>query len=853
MSNKNKEIVMPTWRDKQTPVNAANLNSMVQSIKQNSNDIEILSQAMALLNESKLDKVELQKNVLKFYAKEVEKFSISIPIGSGGSGIPGQDGRDGREIELRKGETHIEWNYVGEDNWKQLVSLEELKGPKGQDGAPGQNGADGTPGRDGNDGVTPNITIGEVTTLEAGQQATVTKTGSKENPVFNFGIPKGKDGIGEGGSTTSITVNGQVYQDENGTINLPNYPEVPTKNSELANDSGFITSDDPIDASTLNGKKFSKPMTKEEYDAIIDKDENTIYLIDDDTAINGVPNYSVNDANKILAVNSNGTGILWTIPTSGGEGGFSIRDVMEGEIFCVSNDAPAPPTYGDIVVSTSNISINENESGTFNVSLTKAPSNNQVVSIEVNNGNCTISPTSLTFTPENHATQQTVNIKGVHDNLSYINKNSTITVSSIGVSSKNIDVTIVNIDAEKVLNSISAIYNQGDNVIYPDSDLDSLKVNLVVTAHYDDESTSPINDYLLSGNLTVGSSVITVSYGGKTTTFNVNVTARPTLSSINAVFTQGNMEVYPTTDLDTLKKNLVVKASYSDGSNSVITEYSLSGELTLGMSVITVSYLDKTTTFNVNVIEAPVIDRNSDAYIENGYMYINTDTIRKAGGAVRRTGEDSTHCYFSFNSNAYEYAGILSSLTAEQGRDFIADNTIPFAGEVSLNDFLNGKVECADTAFIISNRTVYYRIPIAPLGANGDDIISALSSVVPKLGMKLNTSKQLTKYTITDEMIETFKSRNSFGTATGRGEFYTGFIEMDSSITGISVNISACACSLGGYTEKAERNDVHQAWHINVGGSRLNYRIPYEAISGDSIEELKAYLKENRLVFYKFN
>ena len=31
-----------------------------------------------------------------------------------------------------------------------------------------------------------------------------------------------------------------------------------------------------VDAVTLNGKKFSDPMTKEEYDSIVDKDENTI-------------------------------------------------------------------------------------------------------------------------------------------------------------------------------------------------------------------------------------------------------------------------------------------------------------------------------------------------------------------------------------------------------------------------------------------------------------------------------------------------------------------------------------------------------------------------------------------------
>ena len=40
---------------------------------------------------------------------------------------------------------------------------------------------------------TNNITIGEVTTLEAGSDATASITGSAENPVLNLGIPKGAD------------------------------------------------------------------------------------------------------------------------------------------------------------------------------------------------------------------------------------------------------------------------------------------------------------------------------------------------------------------------------------------------------------------------------------------------------------------------------------------------------------------------------------------------------------------------------------------------------------------------------------------------------------------------------------
>lgn len=71
--------------------------------------------------------------------------------------------------------------------------------------------------------------------------------------------------------------------------------------------------------------------------------------------------------------------------------------------------------------------------------------------------------------------------------------------------------------------SISAVYTQSGTV-YDNASLDSLKADLVVTASYDNGTTATVNDYTLSGELTEGTSVITVSYGGKTTTFNVTVT-----------------------------------------------------------------------------------------------------------------------------------------------------------------------------------------------------------------------------------------------------------------------------------------------------------------------------------------
>lgn len=48
--------------------------------------------------------------------------------------------------------------------------------------------------------LVPRFAIGNVVTLEPGQQATVTLRGTAENPILDFGIPRGRDG-GSGGGT----------------------------------------------------------------------------------------------------------------------------------------------------------------------------------------------------------------------------------------------------------------------------------------------------------------------------------------------------------------------------------------------------------------------------------------------------------------------------------------------------------------------------------------------------------------------------------------------------------------------------------------------------------------------------
>lgn len=133
------------------------------------------------------------------------------------------EGGANREIQFQVADGYIQWKYKDEEEWNNLIAISTLEGPQGPQGPKGDigpqgevgpegiqgpigpqglPGRDGANGVDGKDGITPNIQIGEVTTLEAGEQATVIRTGTDENPVFNFGIPRGADG--NGGSSIII-------------------------------------------------------------------------------------------------------------------------------------------------------------------------------------------------------------------------------------------------------------------------------------------------------------------------------------------------------------------------------------------------------------------------------------------------------------------------------------------------------------------------------------------------------------------------------------------------------------------------------------------------------------------------
>ena len=88
------------------------------------------------------------------------------------------------------------------------------------------------------------------------------------------------------------------------------------------------------------------------------------------------------------------------------------------------------------------------------------------------------------------------------------------------------------------LQSISAAFDQGSAVIYDVASLDDLRQYLTVTAYYPNSGDIVVTGYDLSGTLTAGTSTITVTYGGKTTTFDVIVTSSTLYSLENYAFSK---------------------------------------------------------------------------------------------------------------------------------------------------------------------------------------------------------------------------------------------------------------------------------------------------------------------------
>ena len=326
--------------------------------------------------------------------------------------------------------------------------------------------------------------------------------------------------------------------------------DIPSKTSDLTNDSNyatetFVTSKiaeaqlggDEVDLSdyatktytdnavstALDGHTF-KVLTQKQYDAITDKDENTIYIIDDDSAVTSLPSYSDSDANKVLSVNSDGSDLVWIDKNSIVSSFLANAIFFEDDILCTSIslnttsltfDSSDPQTLiatvkpgntTQLVVWTTN---NSNVATVSNGIVTPTGNGSCVITAKCGSYSATCSVTVnesvtvITYTIENKLT----NVTNSNSSIS-ITENSRYTATLSPSEEYEISTVIVTMGGANITNSA---YSNGTITI------NNVTGNIVITAVATEKSTGEV-EFTPFGNFAIGqlsspsASSLTTSY-----------------------------------------------------------------------------------------------------------------------------------------------------------------------------------------------------------------------------------------------------------------------------------------------------------------------------------------------------
>lgn len=279
---------------------------------------------------------------------------------------------------------------------------------------------------------------------------------------------------------------------------------------------------------------------------------------------------------------------------------------------------------------------------------------------------------------------------------------------------------------EKTLLSITANFQQGQAVVYNTDSLDSLKQYLTVTAVYDDASTATVasSAYTLSGTLTAGTSVITVTYEGKTDAFNVTVTAAPMSfavtnnltgcttsnsamsvlqnSSYTAVITasSGYTLVGATVSI-TMGGNDITTSAYSGG---IITINSVTGALVISATAVAV-----------------VLSSISAVYTQSGTVY-DTDTLDSLKADLVVTARYSDSSTQTVPAADYTLSGTLT-----EGTSTI---TVSYGGKTTTFSVTVAKGQLVPSEY----QQVEY-LTANPTGASGDGYINLGTFTNPEVGV----------------------------------------------------------------------------------------------------------------------
>ena len=201
-----------TYKDNETVITAANLNAIQDELLRVANGFDNGDfdgepgedgVGIASIQQTTTSTADSGNNVFTVTLTNGTTARFNVRNGSKGStgeagspSNPGANGNDGIGIASIKQTT-----TSSVDGGNNVFTVTLTNGATAtftvKNGSKGSAGADGKAGED---GVTPEFSIGTVTTLSAGSSATASITGTAEKPVLNLGIPKGKDGTSGGGT-----------------------------------------------------------------------------------------------------------------------------------------------------------------------------------------------------------------------------------------------------------------------------------------------------------------------------------------------------------------------------------------------------------------------------------------------------------------------------------------------------------------------------------------------------------------------------------------------------------------------------------------------------------------------------
>lgn len=274
--------------------------------------------------------------------------------------------------------------------------------------------------------------------------------------------------------------------------------EIPTKLSQLQNDTSYASEDyvneaianaqlggdgevdlnayytsEQVDAivNDYTGGKKQVYLTQAEYDLLTDLEKNNttkVYNITDATE-QVIPTDLTIDSNNLLQLkDSNGNTIGTGVTVSTTSGGNSSSGTV-GELILTSpgghkfklvvNDEGALSTeemvtYGNIITSVSELSINKGQSGTFTISLSQVPTNPQAITLSSNNSDVTVNPSLINISDTNP------HIITVTASESCNNDTVTVTLSSPNVSSVTVNVNITSMDSGIIANGLQYEHNE---------------------------------------------------------------------------------------------------------------------------------------------------------------------------------------------------------------------------------------------------------------------------------------------------------------------------------------------------------------------------------------------------------